>query len=66
VPEYHPPFAPHVCGSYPEKTYDEDGRVEPAVVLLACERCGDRSEARCDSGRYREKVARYALGHARC
>lgn len=66
MPSWSPPFAPHVRGEYPEKTYDDDGRVEPAAVLLSCARCGDRSEVRCGSGNYRRRVTLYALGHARC
>ena len=66
MPDFSPPFAPHVRGEYPEKTYDDDGRIDPVRILLSCSRCGDASEARCDSGRYREKVVKYALGHARC
>lgn len=66
MPSWSPPFAPHVRGDYPEKVYDEDGRVEPADVLLSCARCGDRTEARCESSNYRRRVMLYALGHARC
>lgn len=66
MPDYRPPFAPHVCGTYPERTRDEDGALLPAMIAMRCERCGEGAPVRCDSGRYRERVARWALAHARC
>lgn len=66
MPEYSPPFAPHVRGSFPTLTRDEDGAPEPGVVRLSCGRCGDASEVRCASGRYRQRVAQYALAHVDC
>ena len=66
MPSWRPPFAPHVRGDHPDRTFDEDGAPEPAAVALRCERSGDRAEVRCASGRFRQRIAQYALAHARC
>jgi hypothetical protein len=66
VPDYTPPFAPHVRGAFPDRTYDEDRKLCPATVMLSCGRCGEGAEVRCDSGRYRERVAKWALVHVDC
>jgi hypothetical protein len=62
----HPPFAPHVRGAFPDRAYDEDRKLLPATVSLSCECCGEGAEVRCDSGRYRERVAKWALLHVDC
>lgn len=66
VPDYTPPFAPHVRGAFPERTYDEDRKLLPATVTLSCGRCGEGAVVPCDSGRYRERVAKWALTHVDC
>ena len=66
MPEYSPPFAPHVRGAFPERTYDEDRKLLPATVTLSCGRCGEGAVVPCDSGRYRERVAKWALVHVDC
>lgn len=66
VPEYAPPFALHVRGAFPDRTYDEDRKLVPATVTLYCGRCGESAEVRCDSGRYRERVAKWAILHTDC
>jgi hypothetical protein len=62
--EHRPDFAPHVVGRYEPRQFDQvDGRWEEQRIELECEVCGARTEKRCDSGRTREHVARFALGH---
>lgn len=66
MPDYAPPFAPHVCGVFPDRIYDEDRQLLPASIAVACGRCGESAALRCDSGRYRDKVAKWALLHVDC
>jgi hypothetical protein len=62
--EYRPKFAPHVVGTYPPREWDEDeGEWGEQRVELACERCGQTHRVVCTSGRVRDQVARFALGH---
>lgn len=67
VPEFTPPFAPHVRGEYPDIERDpETGEVEPTVVALSCARCGCEERRPCASGRPRAKVLAFALAHLAC
>lgn len=66
MPDYSPPFAPHVRGSFPEVARDEDGAVEPLSVSLRCAACGEECASRCTSGRPRERVLLFAVAHLRC
>jgi len=67
--EYRPDMAPHVVGRYEPRVFDaEEGRWEEQVIELSCEHPACKAVAfplrrKCDSGRVREHVARFALGH---
>ena len=64
---FTPPFAPHVCGSYPDIERDpETGEVEPLLVSLACAGCGLEERRPCVSGRPRSKVLSFARAHLSC
>lgn len=60
---YRPKFAQWVVGSFPDRTFDEDGKVEPVMVELKCERCGAETRAKCTSGAVNQKVQSFALSH---
>ena len=67
MPEFTPPFAPHVRGEYPDITRDPaTGEVEPLLVSLACAGCGVEERRPCDSGRPRDKVLSFARAHLDC
>lgn len=67
MPEFAPPFAPHVRGDYPEIARDpETGEVEPLLVSLTCSACGCEERRPCVSGRPRSKVLSFARAHLSC
>lgn len=62
--EYRPSFAKHVLGIIPPRVWDEDDRVfEEQKIRVTCETCKVSALLVCVSGRARDKVARFALGH---
>jgi hypothetical protein len=62
--EFRPDFAPHVVGRFEPRRFDlVDMAWDEQRIELECERCGSKMEKRCASGRPREHVARFALGH---
>ena len=66
VPSYSPPFAPRVCGVFPEPERDDEGAPVPSVIALSCAACEARDSVRCTSGHPRRRVALWALLHAGC
>ncbi len=56
---YSPPFAPHVTGSYTRREGSGPQRYE-----ARCAACGESyGPAVCDSGRVRERIAKFAAMH---
>lgn len=56
---YSPPFAPHVKGAYERREGTDPQRFE-----ARCETCGEGfGPASCDSGRVRERIAKFAVAH---
>jgi len=62
--EWSPRHALHVKGRYTPRVYDpvlltyDEQKVE-----AECEMCGETWEGRCDSGRVREKITKFAAMH---
>lgn len=62
--EYSPPFAPLVKGEHESRKHDpETGAVLPLKWSARCAGCGESIEAVCDSGRVRERIAKWAVLH---
>lgn len=56
---YSPPFAPHVKGRYARREW-----TDPQAFDVRCETCGESyGPAMCDSGRVRERIGKFAVGH---
>ena len=59
-----PPSAPHVLGEYTKRVWDEhEKKHETQLVRMRCSKCGDAHQVRCDSGRVRAHISRYAALH---
>jgi hypothetical protein len=58
-----PAWAPHVQGSWEDRTLDEDGLPQEAHVEAACSECGATYQRTCTSGLMRDHIARFALVH---
>jgi hypothetical protein len=54
-----------VQGQYSARRWDGE-RFDPQQVKLKCARCGETAETVCDSGRVREKIAKWSVLHVRC
>ncbi len=63
MPTYSPPWAPHVTSSFPEKSFDEDGNLEPVHVTMSCSLCGDSYKHLCERGAPQQWVQKFALVH---
>lgn len=61
--EYRPPHAPHVRGSYNERTVDLDGMPEEQDVHAVCEVCQATFQRKCASGNVRAWIARFGVVH---
>jgi hypothetical protein len=59
--EWSPPGS-SVTGRYESPEF-EDGRRLPQAVEARCEACGEQWRGTCESGRVREKIARFATLH---
>jgi len=59
--EWSPPGS-SVRGRHEPESFDE-GRRQPQAVEARCEACGDSWRGSCESGRVREKIARFASLH---
>lgn len=55
-------YAPAWC-PWAKGTFDRE-KALPLKILLACEKCGECSEARCEQGAPRQWVLRWAVVHA--
>lgn len=62
VEHWSPPFALHVRGEYTRRVWDGE-RFEEQTVKATCSLCKQTMETRCDSGRVREKIAKWAVLH---
>jgi hypothetical protein len=60
MPEYRPAWAPHVCGTYPERESDGEGGWEPQPIELRCERCGETNRVVCARNAPRQWVVTFA------
>lgn len=57
-------MVPHVEGRYTERVYDSASQTfETQDVEATCRICGDKHRMKCDSGRVRERIARFASLH---
>lgn len=64
VTEFRPAFAEHVRAEHEPRAHDpETGEALPMKFAFACERCGERYEGVCDSGRVRDRASKWALLH---
>lgn len=62
---YSPPWAPHVVGTYPEKSVDPvTGEPEAQRVNMRCATCGATWRVDCYSGMVKQHVQNFALAHA--
>lgn len=63
MPSYSPPWAPHVTGTFPERTFDEDRVLVPMKIEMSCSLCGDRYQKTCETGAVHQWVQKFALVH---
>ena len=60
---WRPQHAPHVEGSWTQRTFDDNGMPEPQTVKMKCEKCGTTWQVPCSSGLVRAHVQRFSLQH---
>lgn len=61
--DFSPPWAPHVKGSYTDRTFDEDGLPEEQKVRATCTVCGTVFQRTCASGQVRTHITTFARLH---
>ncbi len=62
VERWSPRAAPRVVGTYTRRVWNGVS-FDPQRINIRCEVCGERWEGVCDSGRVRDRIAKWSVLH---
>lgn len=63
MPNYSPPWAPHVTSTFPEREIDDDGVLVPMRIDMTCTLCNEAWRHTCETGAVHQWVQKFALQH---